>query len=170
MLAGLPRNLATVVAALVQRDSAPAQSCVRAWFHITPLDTGLSKLKSDRYLQLAEAAQLDFLIRTGLMRTMLARRYAFVNGAQLVRFARPVAVFSRVSIDTRVVWADAKWAWFSHALSVRDTHCAEVLVKMKFKHGARTVTPAELLGEFNGPLPEPLRRWDETLAALDAPH
>ena len=165
MFAGLPRNVATVLTALIRRDSAVPRSCVRTWFRITPLDTGISKLKSDRYLQLAESAQLDFLIRKGLMGTMLKRRYAFVNGAQLIRFTRAIPVLARVAVDTRVLWADAKWAWFSHALSVGEVPCAEVIVKMKFKRGTLTVAPAELLGDFGDTQPEALRHWDAALAA-----
>lgn len=99
-MAGLWRNLLTLLIALCRRGRMRTEDAVSARFWVTPFDAGLAVLKSDRYFQLAEAAQLDFLVRTGLLGTLLRRRCSFVNAAQMVRFARPVRVFSRVTVDS----------------------------------------------------------------------
>jgi hypothetical protein len=46
---------------------------------------------------------------------------------------------------------------------------AEVFVKMKFKRGALTIVPAEMLGAFSDPKPVMLQRWDDALAASGQP-
>ncbi|MBI2771086.1 MAG: thioesterase family protein [Burkholderiales bacterium] len=164
-MSGLLRNLVTLVLALFQRGSVQPHGVATAWFRVTPLDTGLLTLKSDKYFQLAESAQVDFLIKAGLAGRMRAERCSFVNAAQMVRFARPVRLFSRVRVDTRVLYADGKCAWFSHAFSVAGVACAEVLVKMKFKRGRETVPPELVLGAFRGARPASVLHWDEALAA-----
>ena len=165
-MSGLLRNLLTLLAAWPRRGSAAPDARVSAWFHVTPLDTGIATLKSDRYLQIAEAAQLDYLLQTGLMGRILKNRWQFVNASQLVKFMRPVRMFDRIRVDSQVVYADAKCAWFRHSFVVHDATHAEVLVKMKFKSGPVTVAPSEVLGAFTGGKPAGLQQWDETLDAL----
>lgn len=164
-MSGLLRNLLTIFGSLRHYRSANPQSRTLVHFLVTPFDTGIATLKSDRYLQMAESAQLDYGIKTGLLQGMLRRGCSFVNTSQLVRFARPVRLFSRVSVASQVIHADAKCAYFRHEFSVGTVLHAEVFVKMKFKKGRLTITPALLLGSFASPKPACLQRWDDMLAA-----
>ncbi|MGQ2978536.1 MAG: thioesterase family protein [Polaromonas sp.] len=168
-MSGLLRNLLTLLRALRHSRSVDPQSRTLVHFRVTPLDTGIATLKSDRYLQMAESAQLDFGIRTGLLPDMLRRRYSFVNASQLVRFARPVRLFDRVAVTSKVIHADARCAYFQHVFSVGSLVHAEVLVKMKFKKGRLTIAPTELLGDFSDPKPVLLQHWDDALAAAALP-
>lgn len=164
-MSGLLRNLLTVLAALLHYRSVGPQSRTLLRFLVTPFDTGLATLKRDRYLQMAESAQLDYVIRTGLLRDMLRKGCNFVNASQMVRFAKPVRLFSRVAVTSQVIHADGKCAYFQHVFTVGSSLHAEVLVKMKFKKGRLTIAPAELLGNFPGPKPVLLQHWDDALAA-----
>jgi len=164
-MSGLLRNLLTLIGALRHHRSADPQSRTVTRFLATPFDTGIATLRSDRYLQMAESAQLDYGIKTGLLRLMLRQRYSFVNASQLVRFARPVRLFDRVAVTSQVIHADAKCAYFQHVFTVGCLVHADVAVKMKFKKGRLTVNPGELLGDFTGPKPAWLQHWDDALAA-----
>ncbi len=164
-MSGLIRNLFTLLGAFFRGSADPASRVV-AHFWITPFDAGTQVLKSDKYLQLAEAAQLDYLIRTKLMGTLLRRRLQFVNASQLVKFARPIAMFSRVRVETAIVFADEKCAYFSHMLFLGDQQHAEVLVKMKFKKGSLTVPPGEIIGQRFGVKPAHLEAWDRALDVM----
>lgn len=166
-MAGLLRNLITLLLALPRLGSVTPAATLRKAFRITPLDTGLRHLKSDRYLLLAECAQLDFVLRTGLLGRLLRGGIGFVNGSQLVRFRRPVRLWSRLEVRTRVLWMDQRWAWFEHEFHSRGEHCASVLVKMKFKRGAITVDPASLLPRIEGTQPTVLVGWEQTLAGQE---
>lgn len=165
-MSGFLRNLLTALWALLFWRSATPQGHTVAHFHVTPFDTGLFTLKSDQFFQFAESAQVDFMIKTALMGRLLADRVSFVNAAQMVRFAKPVRLFSRVRVESYVAYADGRCAWFVHAFSVRGMPCAQVMVKMKFKNGPVTVPTDQVLGVFNGPRPTWVAQWDDTLAAL----
>jgi acyl-CoA thioesterase FadM len=162
-LAGFIRNFLTVLRALFSYASAAPLSRIASHFWVTPFDTGLSKLKSDKYFQLVEAAQFDYIVRTGLIGTTLKRNVHFVNLAQMVKFSRPISVFSRVTMQSQVLYADDKQVYFSHTLFAHGQQCAEVLVKMKFKHGAVTVNPQTLLGPVAMAKPPALQLWDDAL-------
>lgn len=169
-MSGLIRNFLTVVLALfsycVVRRRATAGDRVTSYFWITPWDTGIRTLKSDKYFQLAESAQLDFVIETALLRPMLSSGTVFVNVSQLVSFMKPVHMFQRVRVDTRILHADDKCAYFSHEIYMRDVLHAEVLVKMKFKRGRLTVDPFELLGLRFEEQSAQLLAWNQALEAM----
>lgn len=165
-MAGLLRNLITLLLALPRLGSAQVGDTLRKHFWASPFDAGIRNLKSDRYLQLAECAQLDFILRCGLLGRLVRGGIGFVNGSQLIRFRRPIRMLARLEVRSRVLWLDERWGWFEHQFHSRGEHCASVLVKMKFKQGALTVDPASLLARPDGPTPAQLQGWDQALVAL----
>jgi len=149
-VSGLLRNLIAFLIGLFFYERKAVQDVTEVRFLVTPLDTGIRRLKSDKYLQLAETAQVDYFLQTGRFFAVLKAGASFVNVGQLVRFARPVPVFSRVRVATRLIHADDKCAYFRHTLRCQGQLAAEVLVKMKFKQGRVTVPPRTFLpAEFN---------------------
>ncbi len=164
-MSGLFRNFLTMVWALWRYDTVLPLARTSAGFFITPLDTGIATLKSDKYLQIAESAQVDYMLKTGLIKKTLANRYSFVNAALMVKFIKPIRLFKRVRVETQVVFADSRCAWLSHGFFVGEVRHAEVLVKMKFKNGRVTVAPSQMFGAFPGEQPLWIQRWEETLAA-----
>ena len=165
-MSGLFRNFLTMLFALWRYNTVLPQARTSAWFFITPFDTGITTLKSDKYLQLAESAQVDYMVQTGLIKKTLASGYSFVNAAQMVKFIKPIRLFRRVRVETQVVCADDKCAWFRHSFYVGETRHAEVLVKMKFKNGAVTVAPGLLLGAIPGDKPCWTQQLEDLLAAI----
>jgi acyl-CoA thioesterase FadM len=165
-LSGLLRNLLTLLQAFLAREVVTAQSRVIAHFRVTPFDCGISTLKSDKYLQFAEAAQVDYLIRTRLFHKLRHDGLRFVNASQLVKFSRPVGMFQRVRIETAIIFADNKCAYFSHDFFLGDHKHAEVLVKMKFKKGSITVPPGELIDHVFTAKPACVDTWDLALEAM----
>ena len=165
-MSGLVRNLLTLLNALFMRGRAGVQSKIQCDFWITPFDCGTRKLKSDKYLQLAEAAELDFLVKSKLIDKLLKSGTSFVNVAQQVKFIKPIGMFRRVKVETAIICIDERFAYFSHTLILRDQRHAEIWVKMKFKNNSRTVSPAEITGLTISPKPRYLELWDETLEAI----
>ena len=156
----------TLLQAFVSREVVSVQSRVITHFRVTPFDCGISTLKSDKYLQFAEAAQVDYLVRTGLLRTLLGGGVRFVNASQLVKFSRPVGLFQRIRVESAMIFADDKGVYFSHRLFLGDQQHAEVLVKMKFKKGSITIRPGELFDHAFTARPRCIDSWELALAAM----
>jgi acyl-CoA thioesterase FadM len=163
-VSGLLRNIITFVLGLFAYGSRAGQDVIVTAFWVTPFDTGVRLLKSDKVLQFAETAQVDYLLKAGRFFDLLRSGTSFVNLAQVVKFARPIPVFSRVRVETRVIYADAKCAYFSHLLIARGEQAAEVLVKMKFKKGRLTVPPASFLAFAFDAMPDKVRQLEPALA------
>jgi acyl-CoA thioesterase FadM len=165
-MAGLLRNFLTVLVALFKYGDASPLERVAIRFRITPLDTGFSKLKSDKYLHLVEAAQVDFLLKTGWLGIFLRNRYSFVNLSQLVKFSAPINLFSLVDVTSQIIYWDSRSVYFEHVFLMHGKKYACVLVKTKFKHGSKTVEPAALLGSCGNDKPQYLNDWDHAINAM----
>lgn len=164
-MAGLLRNIiALLLRLLTHARRAPADTTT-AHFLVTPFDVGMSKLKSDKFLQLVEPAQMDYLLQVGRLFPILRSGARFVNIGQTVRFFKPIRVFSVVRIDTRIAYADDRCAFIASTLQVKGERAAEVLVKMKFKKKGLTVSARSLLQVQFDAAPPQVLKWD---AALDA--
>ena len=168
-MSGLLRNLLTLLCAAWRMGATPLAGRTSTWFWITPFDTGIATLKSDKYFQLVEAAQLDFGMQTGLSGALLQSKLNFVNIAQNLRFLRPIGVFQRVRVDSSIAYFGEKCVYFQHDFYVKGTFCAQAWVKSKFKNGTMTVAPAQFLGICAVTKPMDLQLWDEALAALAKP-
>jgi acyl-CoA thioesterase FadM len=165
-VSGFLRNFLTLLQAWLHSGASDASSRVVSHFWVLPWDAGLSVLKSDKYLQFAEAAQLDYVVKTRLLRVLLRDGLRFVNAAQLVKFTRPIGMFKKVRVETSIIYADGKCAYFSHSLFLGSVLHGEVLVKMKFKKGSITVPPGELISPSFAEKPSHLVMWDRTLEAM----
>jgi hypothetical protein len=139
------RNFLTLLGAAARRNE-PASQPLNCTFRVMPWEVGIGTFKSDRYFAAAEASQLDFVTRTGLLRPMLRQRIRWVNVAQASILRSPLQLLQRFVVTTRVLCVDDKHAYFSHRFSSRAGDHAEVLVKVKFKSGSLTVRPDLLLG------------------------
>ena len=95
-MSGLLRNIIAFLIGVFAYGSKAVDDVTEIKFLVTPFDSGVRVLKSDKYLQFAETAQVDYLLKTGKLVSILRSGASFVNVAQLVRFIRPVSIFARV--------------------------------------------------------------------------
>lgn len=119
----------------------PPDATVACGFRVMPWDVGIATFRSDRYFSVADVAQFDFAVRIGLARPFVAEGVRWVTLAQACSFRRPLRLFQAYEVHTRMVCADARHAYFSHAFMAAGQLHAEVLVKAKFKNGRVTVAP-----------------------------
>ena len=164
-MSGLLRNIIAVVIGLFAYASKAVEDVTEIKFLVTPFDSGVRVLKSDKYLQFAETAQVDYLLKTGKLVSILQSGASFVNVAQLVKFVHPVPVFARVRVETQLIYTDEKCAYFLHVMHSKGSPAAEVLVKMKFKKGRVTVPPQTFLPAGFAAVPAKLQGLEAALAA-----
>jgi len=164
-VSGLLRNIVAFLIGLFAYGSKAVYDVTEIKFLVTPFDTGVRVLKSDKYLQFAETAQVDYLLKTGKLVSILRSGATFVNVAQLVKFIRPVSIFARVRVETELIYTDEKCAYFSHTMHCKSGPAAEVLVKMKFKKGRITVPPLTFLPASFAVVPAKVQGLEPALAA-----
>lgn len=86
-------------------------------FRVWPndLDTNLH-MNNGRYLTLMDLGRLDLLLRNGAVPHVLRQKWYPVLAATLIRFRRPLNLFQKFEIRTRIVTWDAKWVYLEQII------------------------------------------------------
>ena len=139
---------AVVACAAAFAPRLPASGTFECRFRVMPWEVGTRILNSERYYAVAEAAQVDLVMRTGLMFRMVREGVHWANVAQVARFRAPLKLLQSFTVVTQIECADTKHAYLAHRFVSPEGEHALVGVKAKFKRGSLTVPPRELFGDL----------------------
>lgn len=62
---------------------------------VLPNDIDVSKISDDRYLAIVDLGRVDLVLRTGLLRTLIMRKWAPLATSVTMRFRHPLKIFQR---------------------------------------------------------------------------
>ncbi len=121
----------------------------RAWLH--DLDTSLH-MNNGRYLALMDLGRLDLMIRSGLLKTAMAKKWTPIASSIAIRFKREVRLFQRIRMESRIL------AWDETHVIIEQTtfletgrHAGQIASHGLFKgglyerHNKRFVPISELM-------------------------
>jgi acyl-CoA thioesterase FadM len=119
-----------------------------------------------------DLGRMDLVLRTGLGRELLRRRWRPVVGSATLRFRRGLAPFARYELATRLVGWDEKWLFLEQRFERGGELCARGFVKALFRGPDGSVPSAELVAALgvtspSPELPEGLHQWMEAERSLD---
>lgn len=145
------------------------ESVVR--FRVWPndLDTNLH-MNNGRYLTLMDLGRLDLLLRNGSVPFVIRNKWYPVLAGTMLRFRRPLNLFQKFEIRTRVVTWDGKWIFLEQRILRRGDVALQAYLKGVFvgPQGSVPITRLlDLMGIRDAPPPMPpaLAAW---LAAEEA--
>ena len=125
---------------------------MRCW--PTDLDVNLH-MNNGRYLTLMDLGRLDLVARSGLLRTMLKRRWRPVLGAAQIRYLKPIGPGQSFRLETRVVGWEGKWFWIRQRFYLGEQMVADSLVKALFLGPKGSVQADEALEAIGQPQASP---------------
>lgn len=139
------------------------ESVVR--FRVWPndLDTNLH-MNNGRYLTLMDLGRLDLLLHNGAIPFVLKNKwYPVLAGTQL-RFRRPLNLFQKFEIRTRIVTWDFKWVYLEQRIFRKGELALQAYLKGVFVGPKGSVPITELLAlmgtrEPPPPMPAGLAAW-----------
>ncbi len=129
------------------------------------LDTNLH-LNNGRYLTLMDLGRFDLVIRNGLGRMMLERRWSPVLAAAMIRYRRSLNPFQRFELVTRIVSWDERWFFIEQRFERQGKVMAQAFVRGTFM-GKEGTIPTNRLLEATGvavqppPMPPSLLAWQQ---------
>lgn len=131
----------------------------------TDLDINLH-MNNGRFLSVMDLGRADLIARSGLLATLLRRRWMPVLGSATVRYRRSLQVFERYRLRSRVVCWDEKWLYLEHRMETLagETACL-ALVKALFRTRSGAIPTAALLhaagwaGRASPPMPAAFAAW-----------
>jgi acyl-CoA thioesterase FadM len=120
----------------------PSNLRLRCW--PSDLDINLH-MNNGRFLSLMDLGRLDLVNRTGLLKTMLRRRWRPILGAAQIRFMKPIGPGQEFRLETRLLGWEGKWFWMRQAFYLGEKLAAEAFVKALFLGPGGSIQADEVL-------------------------
>lgn len=128
------------------------------------LDTNLH-LNNGRYLTLMDLGRVDLLVRMGVVGEMRRRRWGAVVASAAIRFRRPLNLFQRFELRSRLLCWDDRWFYMEQRFVRAGDTAAVAIVKARFMAAdGRRLSPAEVVAATehameSPPMPAGVRAW-----------
>jgi acyl-CoA thioesterase FadM len=110
----------------------------------TDLDINLH-LTNSRYLALMDLGRIELMLRSGLFKEVLRRRWLPVVSIASIRFRREINPFQRFWLHTRVLGWDEKWFYMEQRFETKRGLAAIGIVKGLFRGPQGNVPTQELV-------------------------
>lgn len=149
------------------RPSGGLLGPIRTPFRVLPTDLDvLRHVNNGVYLSLLDVARMDLIQRAGLVPELRRRGWFPVVTAESIGFRRPLRLFQRFEVETRVLGWDERSFYIEQRFLRPDELVASALVVGRFlRRAGGSVTPAEV-GELAGlPGSPALPDWARRLGA-----
>lgn len=131
----------------------------RAWFH--DLDTSLH-VNNGRYLTLMDLGRLDLMVRSGLIKSALKKKWTPIASSIAIRFKREVRLFQSFSMETRIIGWDETHVIIEQTTYLQSgRHRGQIASHALFKgglyerHNKRFVPIDELMAAIGVDAPSP---------------
>jgi acyl-CoA thioesterase FadM len=123
-------------------------------------------MNNARCLAISDLGFVDFVLRLGLGKMLLAKRWRPLFGGRLVSHRFGLRAFERFVVGTRLICWDDKWFYFDQRMETGRGVAIIVLTKgLIYDRGsARTIGPSEVLDTLglltqSPEMPPEVRQW-----------
>lgn len=136
---------------------------------LTDIDYNLH-LNNVKYLKYLERARLENLLANGLLWRMINARVNAVVANTEISYLRELRTWQRFSVSARIVGWDEKFFYFEQRFESDGKLCTHAFVRLASLHNGKSIPMAQMLERvglevLTPPLPEPVLRWQDLLAA-----
>lgn len=136
-------------------------------FLVWPNDIDLNlHLNNARYLSYMDYGRMHLLARARLLLHILHSRWTPLVGAVWVTYRRPLPLFARFTLTSRLVCWDERWFYLEQTFTGRDGLCAVGWVKGVLRGPEGNLDPQRVLehvqpGIVSPPMPESIAVWND---------
>jgi acyl-CoA thioesterase FadM len=117
-------------------------------FRVWLTDIDVSIMNHAAMLSVMEAGRIDFMVRTGFFRLAKKYKWYFPSRSLSVQFFRPLKVFQKATLVTRVFHIDEKWIYMEQKIVSGGKDVAVCIVKSIVKSGREVVDFQKILKEL----------------------
>jgi acyl-CoA thioesterase FadM len=129
------------------------QSCSVINFRVWVTDVDASVMNHAALLTVFETGRLDYTIRVGFFRAARKNKWFFPLVSQSVQYLRPLKIFQKAQLTTRVLSVSGHYIYTEQIISRREKPIALCISKTKVKKGSETITPELIVSSLNAGLP-----------------
>lgn len=118
-------------------------------FRVWITDIDVSIMNHAGIMTVFETGRLDFMVRSNFFKVASKNKWFFPSQAISVQFYRPLKVFQKAIIFTRISFVDEKWIYVEQKIERKEKIIAACLVKSTIKNGRETVATSEIMKALN---------------------
>jgi acyl-CoA thioesterase FadM len=90
----------------------------------------LMHMNNGRYFTLMDIVRIKMLIQAGVWQEMKKRKIYAVIAGETVQFRRPISLFQRYKVSTRMLGWDQKFFYVEHKFKRKQAVCALMIIKI----------------------------------------
>jgi acyl-CoA thioesterase FadM len=139
----------------------------RLRLRVLPKDIDLNlHLNNARYLNIMDYARTHLLARTRLLEHIIHSRWMPLVGAVWITYRRPLPLFSRFQLTSRLVCWDDRWFYIEQTFTGSKGLAAMGWVKGILRDAKGSVDPQQVIasvapGVVSPPMPNAIATWNE---------
>ncbi len=117
------------------------------------------------YLMMMDLGRFDALVRSGIWRTIRARRWTGVISDETISFRKSLKLGQRYRVESKIIGFDDRAVYFEHRIvSQGDVYARGIVATRLLTQHRGSVTLHDLVGVFGNPpegleLPEWIHEW-----------
>ncbi|WP_300426165.1 acyl-CoA thioesterase [Thalassolituus sp.] len=127
-------------------DSRDALATTRYYFRVMPWDMDLNMhLTNTRYPAFIDVGRVQWFAEIGLLPLIISNGWRTVVASQTVTFVREIKPFTKVEIESRVLYWDRKYLYSEHRFLVEGKLHCKALGRIALVRGGRVRSFSSLL-------------------------
>ncbi|MFP5441081.1 MAG: acyl-CoA thioesterase [Gammaproteobacteria bacterium] len=136
---------------------------------LTDIDLNLH-LNNARYLKYLDRARVEHMLATGLLWKMIRSRTRSVVANTEISYIRELRTWQPFTVSVRIAGWDEKYFYFEQRFESEGRLCTHAFMRLVHLEKGKGISSAQALARMrieaeSPPLPEPVLRWREMLAA-----
>jgi len=118
-------------------------------FRVWVTDMDVSVMNHAALLTVMETGRTDFMVRTNFFKVATKNNWFFPSQAMSVQFYRPMKLFQKAELLTKISFVDEKWIYIQQKIMRKGKEIAACLTKGTIKKGRETVPTSEIMKAMN---------------------
>jgi len=118
-------------------------------FRVWPTDVDASIMNHAPIMTAMEAGRVDYMVRTGFFTTAIKQQWYFPIASMSVQFVRPLKLFQKAEVKTKVLFIDDKWIFTQHSIESKGKCHVDAIVKSVVKKGRDRVAYSEIVDRLS---------------------
>lgn len=114
-------------------------------FSVWLTDIDVSVMNHAALMTVMELGRIDFMVRTNFLKLANEKKWFFPSQAISVQFYRPLKLFQKAELLTRVSFVDEKWIYTEQKVVRKGKIIVACLVKSTIKKGRETIPTSEVV-------------------------
>jgi acyl-CoA thioesterase FadM len=138
----------------------------RIIFKVWITDIDVSIMNHAAMMTVMETGRIDFMIRTGFFKLAQKSKWYFPSSSIHVQFFRPLKLFQRATLITRVLYINEKWIYLEQKIIRNEKQICACVVRSTVKKGRQQVNVLEVLRTLN--IGDPPQEGNELIQSFEA--